>query len=186
LNPGESTIATPAVAAYGLVMRLHEARNASRPESVAGHRGTLPRIRGLLLVYLVALTFFALHNSVLTIGSIIVYAHASVTGHSHVSLGAQIFYVASNVALVLYVIYLFTLMSRRRRSAIVNNIIFNILSVVFLVAWHVIGEKSNTGTLVDSIPNLVIVVYFLLSRRVRNTFIVRRAASRKPANERAG
>jgi hypothetical protein len=53
-----------------------------------------------------------------------------------------------------------------------NNIIFNILAVLFLVSWHAIGEKSNTGTFVDSIPNLLAVAYFLLSRRVRNTFVV--------------
>ena len=71
-------------------------------------------------------------------------------------------------------IYLFILMKRRRRSAIIHNIIFSILSVVFLVTWHAIGEKSTMGTLVDSIPSLVIVVYFLLSRRVRKTFVIDR------------
>jgi hypothetical protein len=46
--------------------------------------------------------------------------------------------------------------------------------VVFLVTWYAIGEKSTTGTIVDSIPNLVIVVYFLLSSRVRKTFVIDR------------
>jgi hypothetical protein len=130
---------------------------------VAGQSGELPRIRGFLLVYLIALTVFALHGSVLTVGSVVVY--------SHIHLGFLVFYVITNVALILYVIYLFILMSRRRKSAIMNNVAFNILAVVFLISWHVIGEKSNIGTIVDSIPNLVGAGYFLLSRRVRNTFV---------------
>jgi cell division protein FtsW (lipid II flippase) len=154
-------------------MRLHGARDASRPERLAGQGGELPRIRGLLLVYLIALIPFALHGSVLTIGSIVVYAHSSATGsHSHVPLSSLVFYVITNVTLILYVIYLLILMSRRRKSAIINNIVFNILSVAFLVSWYVIGEKSNTGTIVDSVPNLVGAAYFLLSRRVRNTFVI--------------
>jgi hypothetical protein len=46
--------------------------------------------------------------------------------------------------------------------------------VVFLVTWHAIGEKSATGTIVDSIPSLVIVAYFLVSGRVRKTFVLDR------------
>jgi hypothetical protein len=153
-------------------MRLHGARDASRPERLAGQGGELPRIRGLLLVYLIALILFALHGSVLTIGSIVVYAHSSATGHSHVPLSSLVFYVITNVTLILYVIYLFILVSRRSKSTIINNIVFNILALAFLVSWHVAGEKSITGTVVDSVPNLVGVAYFLLSRRVRNTFVI--------------
>jgi hypothetical protein len=175
LNPGESTIAVRAAPPYDLVMRLHESRDAGRPQKAASRGGNLPRLGGLLRVYFVLLAIFAVHNSVLTVGSIIVYAHARATGsHSHVPFGSLVFYIASNVALVLYVIYLFFLMSRRRKSAIINNVVFNILSIVFLVSWHAIGEKSNTGTIVDSVPNLLIAVYFLLSRGVRNTFVIDR------------
>jgi len=39
--------------------------------------------------------------------------------------------------------------------------------------WHLIGGKSNVGTLVDSGPNLVDVAFILLSRRIRSTFIIR-------------
>lgn len=66
---------------------------------------------------------------------------------------------------------LFFLMARRRRTVIVNNVIFNILAVLFLVTWHLIGAKSNIGTVIDSLPNLAGVIYILLSRRVRSTFI---------------
>jgi len=163
-----------AAAQHGLLMRLREAREASKPERLAGQGPEPPRIRGLLLVYFVALTIFFVHNSFLTAGSIVVYGHASATGSHHVALGSLAYYVISNVTLLVYVIYLFILMKRRRRSAIIHNITFNILSVVFLVTWYAIGEKSTTGTIVDSIPNLVIVVYFLLSGRVRKTFVIDR------------
>jgi hypothetical protein len=167
----------PAVAHYDLVMQPQEKRDASRPGRLAGHSGELPRIGGLLLVYRLLLIIFAVHNSMLTAGSIVVYAHSSATGRSHVPLGSLVFYVITNVALILYVIYLFRLMSRRRKSAIINNIVFNILSAVFLVSWHVIGEKSTTGTIIDSVSNLVIVAYFLLSGRVRRSFVIDRTAS---------
>jgi len=74
--------------------------------------------------------------------------------------------------LIIYAVVLFILMFRKRRVAIRHNIIFNVLSVLFLVAWHFAGEKSNVGTFVDALPNLVSLWYFLASKRVRNTFIV--------------
>jgi Protein of unknown function (DUF2569) len=162
-----------------LIMQSHGARGATdadRPEKVADHHGKLPRIGGLLLFYHFLLVLFTVHNSILTAGSVMVYVHSSATGRSHVSLPSLIFYVATNAALILYVIYLFTLMSRRRKSAIANNIAFNLLSVLFLVTWHLIGEKSTIGTIADSAPNLVIAAYFLLSRKVRTTFVVGRTS----------
>jgi len=128
----------------------------------------------LLSVYFIALIVFSVHNSFLMVGSIVVYDHSSATGSHHIPPGSLVYYIISNVTLLVYVMYLFVLMKRRRRSAIIHNIIFNILSVVFLVSWHAIGEKSTTGMIVDSIPNLVVVVYFLLSRRVRKTFVIDR------------
>lgn len=160
-----------------LTMQSYEAGSAAdggRPEKIAGHHGELPRIRGLVLVYHFLLVVFAVHNSILTVGSVVVYAHSAATGRSHVLLVSLIFYVATNVVLILYVIYLFMLMSHRRKSAIVNNIAFNLLSAIFLLSWHLIGEKSTTGTIADSAPNLVIAAYFLLSRRVRRTFVIGR------------
>lgn len=156
-------------------MRLLETRDAGQPERLAGRAAELPRIGGLLLVYCAALTFFFVHNSFLTIGSIAVYGHSSATGIHHFALGSLAYYVISNVTLLVYVVYVFILMKRRRRSAIIHNIAFNLLSVVFLVTWHAIGDKSTTGAIVDSIPSLVIAAYFLLSRRVRKTFVLDRA-----------
>jgi hypothetical protein len=165
-------------------MQSQEARSAidaGGPEKMAGNDGKLPRIRGLLLIYHLILAVFAVHNTILTVGSVVVYTHSSDTGRPHVSLASLIFYVATNVALILYVIYVFRLMSRRRKSAIMHNVVLNLLSAAFLLSWHLIGEKSTTGTIADSAPNLVIAAYFLLSRRVRRTFVVER-----PAGQSAG
>jgi hypothetical protein len=155
-------------------MQLHGARDGRNPEQPAGQRAALPRIRGWLLVYVVALGLFLLHGAVLTTGSAVVYADLAAAGrHSLVPLGFLVYYDLTNVTLTLYGVALFILMARRRRPAIVNNIIFNILSVAFLVTWHFFGEKSSIGTVIDSVPNLVGAAYILLSRRVRSTFIIR-------------
>ena len=145
---------------------------SSKPAARSSQGTELPGIRGWLLVYLIGLGALALHGSVLTVGSVVVSAQRSASGSHTIPLGSLMFYIITNVTLVLYAIYLFILMSRRRRSAITSNIAFNILSVVFLVSWHVIGEKSNIGTVVDSVPNLIGVAYFLLSKRVRKTFVI--------------
>lgn len=155
-------------------MRLHEARDTRRQQMLAEQGPELPRIRGLLLIYCIALTIFFVHNTFLTAGSIMVYGHSTAAGAHHIPLGSLVYYVMSNVALLAYVIYISILMRRRRRSAIVHSVIFNLLSAIFLVTWYAIGEKSTTGTIVDSIPSLVFVVYFLLSERVRKTFVVYR------------
>ena len=148
-------------------------RDTGKPEKPAVQRGELPGIKGWLLVYMVLLAVLLLHGAGLTIGSIVIYAGPSAEGlHSIVPLAFLLFYVATNVILAVYGVCLFILMRRRRRSAIINNVVFNILAVVFLVTWHLFGEKSNIGTVIDAVPNLAGVAYFLLSRRVRNTFII--------------
>jgi hypothetical protein len=175
LNKGESTIDTPALAQHDSVMQLRSARDADKPEQSVGRRRALPPIQGWLLVYIVVLAFLGLHGAGLTAASIVIYAHPAAAGlHSSISLISLLFYVTTNVILILYTAVLFILMSRRLRSAIINNVIFNISSIVFLVAWHLIGDKSNVGTLVDSAPNLVSAAYILLSGRVRSTFIISR------------
>jgi hypothetical protein len=107
----------------------------------------------------------------LTIGSLIIYANPSLAGlDSFIPLWALLIYVLSNLALVAYGIVLFVLMLTRRRAAIANNILFNVLTVTFLLSWFSLGAKSPIGTLVDSLPALVAVAYFSRSRRVRNTY----------------
>lgn len=154
-------------------MRLDGAREARSPAQPAAQRAALPKVRGWLLVYVLGLAVLLVHGAALTIASIVIYAHPAAAGlHSFVPLGFLLLYVTTNIALIIYAIFLFLLMARRRRSAIINNIVFNLLSVAFLVTWHVFGEKSNLGTFVDAVPGLVGAAYFMLSRRVRNTFIL--------------
>lgn len=154
-------------------MRLNESRDAGPAEQPAGQQGPRPAIRGWLLAYIVVLAYLMLHGAGLTIASIVIYAHPAAAGlRSFVPLSLLIFYVITNVILIFYAALLFVLMARRRKSAIISNIVFNILSVAFLVAWHILGEKSNVGTFVDAVPGLAGAAYFALSRRVRNTFIV--------------
>ena len=129
-------------------------------------------IRGWLLVYVIALALFSLHALGLTIASLIINAHPSLVGmQSFIPLDALLFYVIKNLIEVAYAILLFVLMFKKKKSAIINNIIFNVLSVVFLLSWHFIGEKSVIGTFVDSLHGLIGLGYFLISKRVKNTFV---------------
>jgi hypothetical protein len=61
-------------------------------------------------------------------------------------------------------------MSRERKAAIANNILFNALSIAFLVIWFFLSAKSPIGTVVESAPALAAIAYFSRSRRVRDTF----------------
>jgi Protein of unknown function (DUF2569) len=129
-------------------------------------------IKGWLLIYVILLGYLTLHSLALTIASLIFYAHPALAGlSSFIPLGALIFYVATNGFEIAYAIVLFILMFRKKKAAIVNNIVFNILSVVFLVAWHLLREKSNIGTFVDALPGVIGFCYFTFSRRVKATFV---------------
>jgi len=158
----------------------------SRPQSTAepffvcsstGIRSGLVRvrlvgIRGWLLVYMVGLAAELAHGLALTIGSLVIYTKPSLAGLSSViPLWALLIYVISNLGLVAYGVALFILMSRERKAAIANNILFNSLSVAFLLVWFFLGAKSPIGTVVDSLPGIVGIAYFSRSRRVRNTFM---------------
>jgi len=135
-------------------------------------------IRGWLLVYVVVLGFLTVHAIALTVASVIIYNKPATAGLSTVApliafspLSSVLFYDITNGLLIIYAVVLYVLMFRRRKAAISHNITFNALSVLLLVAWHFAGEKSNVGTFVDALPNLVSLWYFLVSKRVRNTFI---------------
>jgi hypothetical protein len=105
------------------------------------------------------------------VGAIIIYADPSVAGlRTFVPLGALLFYEATNVVLAALTIVAYSLMFRRRRAAIAANIALNALSVSFLVAWHFLRMKSQAGTVIDALPALIGLWYFLVSKRVRNTF----------------
>ena len=128
-------------------------------------------IRGWLLLYLVGLAAELAHGLALTIGSLVIYSKPSLAGlHSFIPLWALLIYVISNLGLVAYGVVLFVLMSRERHAAITHNILFNVLSIAFLVVWFFLSAKSPVGTVVDSLPGLAAIAYFSRSRRVRNTF----------------
>jgi drug/metabolite transporter (DMT)-like permease len=129
------------------------------------------RIGGWLRVYVVALAILLLHGLGLTVAAIIIYANPSIAGlHTFIPLASLLVYVVTNLVLAGYTVVLYVQMFKRRRSAIVNNLVFNTLSVVFVMAWLFLGEKSHLGTVIDVLPGLVGCCYFLMSRRVRNTF----------------
>lgn len=137
------------------------------------------------MVYVVGLIFQAVHGLALAVGAIVVYANLSLAGlKSFPPLGALVFYVAGNVAVAVYTAVVLALMIHRRRAAIANSIILDCLAVVFLVSWNVLGEKSGVGVIVDSLPGLVGIAYLMRSRRVRSTFIYRRASALSPTGAR--
>lgn len=167
-------------AATGYLLRVGRAETSAGALAVlsptASSAGSVGRpglvgIRGWLLLYVVGLAAELAHGLALTVGSLVVYAKPSLVDlHSFIPLWAVLIYVVSNLGLVSYGIVLFVLMSRARRAAIAHNVLFNALSVAFLVIWYLLSAKSPTGTVVDGLPGLSAIAYFTRSRRVRNTF----------------
>ena len=136
-------------------------------------RGEPPDIAGWLLVYVIVLAFLVVHGIGLTIGAIVIYSNPSIAGlHTFIPLDALLYYVITNIAIASYTLGLFVLMCKRRHSAIASNIALNILSASIVVSWHLLGEKSPVGTLIDVLPYLVGLCYVLSSKRVRTTFRV--------------
>jgi Protein of unknown function (DUF2569) len=139
----------------------------------------LAGIRGWLLAYVVVLGLLTVHAIGLTVASVIIYNQPTAVGLATVApliafspLSSVLFYVVTNALLILYAVMLYILMFGKKRVAIRHNILFNALSVLLLVTWHFAGEKSNVGTLVDALPNLASLWYFLASKRVRDTFTI--------------
>ena len=127
-------------------------------------------------MYMAGLVVQALHGLVLTVAAVVIYAKPALAGlTSFGPLGWLLFYVVANVVLAVYTAVLLVLMLQHRKAAIANNIVFNFLSVLFLVVWHLLGEKSLVGTVVDSLPGLVGLGYVLTSKRVRGTFVCHRS-----------
>jgi len=171
-------------AAVVYVVRIRRAEIATHTLGVcsptairSGAEARLVGIRGWLLVYMVGLAIELAHGLALTIGSLVIYVDPSLAGlHSLIPLWGLLIYVVSNLGLLAYGAVLFVLMSRGRRSAIAHNILFNALSISFLIVWFCLSAKSPVGTVVDSLPGIVAIAYFLRSRRVRNTFVSAPAA----------
>jgi hypothetical protein len=134
---------------------------------------------------MIGLVIQALHGLGLTVGAIVIFADPKLAGlTSFVPLGALLFYIITNIALALYTAVVLTLMFRRRKAAIMSSIVLNCLTVLFLTLWHLLGEKSPLGTIVDSLPGLVGFAYILRSKRVRCTFIRFRTGTPLPAGRR--
>lgn len=130
-------------------------------------------------MYMAGLVVQALHGLVLTVAAVVIYAKPALAGlTSFGPLGWLVFYVAANVVLAVYTAVLLVLMLQHRKAALAHNIVFNLLSVLFLVVWHLLGEKSLVGTVVDSLPGLVGLGYVLTSKRVRGTFVCSRSRGR--------
>jgi hypothetical protein len=130
---------------------------------------------------MIGLVIQALHGLGLTVGAIVIFADPERAGlTSFVPLGALLFYVIANIALAFYTAIVLALMIRRRKAAIVNGIILSCLTVMFLTLWHLLGEKSPLGTVVDSVPGLVSLAYLLRSKRVHGTFLCSRTAMPAP------
>jgi hypothetical protein len=121
---------------------------------------------------MVGLAIQALHGVVLTVGAVVIFTDPARAGlASFVPLGALLFYVITNIVLAIYTALVLCLMIRRRLAAIVHSIILNCLTVLFLTLWHLFGEKSPVGTIVDSLPGLIGIAFILRSRRVRGTLV---------------
>lgn len=169
--------AVAAATAYLLRSSQLQISAGSREDfSPTGIRSRLARpgrvgIRGWLLVYVLGLAAELGHGLALTIGSLVIYSKPSLAGlHSFVPFWALLIYVISNLGLVTYGLVLLVLMSRQRKAAIAHNILFNALSIAFLVIWFFLGAKSPVGTVVDALPGLAAIAYFSRSQRVQNTF----------------
>jgi len=151
--------------------------SASRRELPSG-------LRGWLLVYMVGLAIQAVHGLGLTVGAVVIFTDPARAGlTSFVPLGALLFYVITNIVLAVYTAVVLSLMRRRREAAIVNSIVLNCLTVLFLTLWHLFGEKSPVGTIVDSLPGLIGIAYILRSRRVRRTFVRSRGGAPSTSTE---
>jgi hypothetical protein len=159
---------------YGRVMhrtkRLLGGQISKEQPIGGGSEAERTPIRGWLIVYLVVLAGLAAHGLELTIASLIISADPSLAGlTSFVPVPALIFYVTSNTLLVFYIVLLYVLMARRKRSAIAHNVVFNALSVAFLLGWHVFHMKSTLGVAIDIVPSILMTAYILTSKRVKQT-----------------
>ena len=102
-------------------------------------------IRGWLWAYTIALAYLLVHGMALTVASIILYSHHS-SLISFVTLNSLLFYDTTNLIEAIYIVALFVLMFKKRKIAIVHNIIYNALAILFIIVWYFIGAKSLIGT----------------------------------------
>lgn len=160
----------PYVSNMGLYQdQAEKARNVGVNDS-----DRLQGIRGWLLVIVGLLAYQLIHGLVLTGGAIILYNDPSLATRedfSGVPLGGLLLYVTTNVVLAIYAIVVLALMLQRKRAAISNCIMLSLLWPCCLIIWQLVGEKSHFGTIVDVLPNIVILLYVAFSQRVKATFV---------------
>ncbi len=143
-----------------------ETSKTNSPQRLAG-------IRGFLLFYIFLLAYQLVHGLVLTGGSIVLYNNPSLAATQGFSLplSGLLVYDITNLILAADGVLVLVLMFKRKKAAIINGIILSILWPLCLLIWHLAGEKSHFGTVVDTLPNVFGFFYLLLSRRVKATFV---------------
>jgi hypothetical protein len=142
-------------------------------EEMGGTGRRARRLGGLLAAYLVLLGILIVHGLGLTIAAVIVNANPSLGGlRESLPWGYIVFYVATNVVLASYSGVLIRLIVQKRKSAVVHNAVWAIMTIVFLVIWHALGMKSEVGVVIDSVPALVGMLYVALSVRVKETLVI--------------
>ncbi len=129
-----------------------------------------PRLGGLLVGYVVLLVVLLIHGIGLTIAALVIEANPSLVGMTDLGPDSHVvFYVVTNCLLAAYTLVLLWLICTKRRAAIVHNYLYCAISIGCLVAWNALGMKSPIGTVIDSLPGVVGILYFANSTRVKRT-----------------
>ncbi|SIM77722.1 hypothetical protein SAMN04489832_1967 [Micromonospora cremea] len=111
-----------------------------------------------------------IHGIGLTIATLVIDANPALVGMTDLGPDSHIvFYVVTNCLLAVYILVLLWLICTKRRAAILQNHLYCAISIGCLVAWNVLGMKSSIGTVIDSLPSVVGIVYFAKSARVKRT-----------------
>ncbi len=136
-------------------------------------QGQLSGIRGFLVFYLFIMAYQLVHGLVLTGGSIVLYNNPALakTQDFSLPLSGLLLYDISNLILAALGVVFLVLAFKRKKAAIVWGLALSVLWPVALFVWHIAGEKSHFGTIVDTLPNIIGIFYLLLSKRVKATFV---------------
>ena len=149
---------------------LHHQHSTDNAPAQVPARWSAPRLGGLLVGYVVVLVVLLIHGIGLTIATLVIDADPSLVGMTDLGPGSHVvFYVVTNCLLAVYTLMLLWLICTKRRAAIVHNYVYCAISIGCLVAWNVLGMKSPIGTVIDSLPGVVGMLYFANSTRVRRT-----------------
>lgn len=149
---------------------LHHHRSTDNVAAQGTARWSAPRLGGLLAGYMVVLVLLLIHGIGLTIATLVIDANPSLVEMTDLGPESHIvFYVVTNCLLAVYILVLLWLIRTKRRAAIVHNYLYCAISIGCLVAWNLLGMKSPIGTVIDSLPGVVGIVYFATSIRVKRT-----------------